>query len=54
MARAKSFGEQYHVPYYESISEMFAQQDIDVVNVLTPSGLHAKNTIERNFCIGKL
>lgn len=43
--RAQSFGEQYSVPAYGSIQEMLAMPGIDVVSVLTPSGMHAEHAI---------
>lgn len=45
-ARAKSFAARYAVPGYESLSVMLSRQDIDVVSVLTPSGLHAQHVIQ--------
>lgn len=45
-ARAAAFGEKYKVPAYPSLEEMVkAHPEIDVVNVLTPSGLHAEHAI---------
>lgn len=46
--RAKQFGEKYNVPWYTSPHEMLEKEKdhIDVVNILTPSGDHAKHTIE--------
>lgn len=44
--RARSHGEKLGVPHYVDLDEMLArQQDIQVVNVLTPSGLHAQHCI---------
>jgi predicted dehydrogenase len=34
------------VPYYTSYDEMLQTEDIDVVNILTPSGLHSKHVID--------
>lgn len=46
--RAKSFGEKYNIPYFTSLESMMDSHssDIDIVSILTPSGLHAKNTLE--------
>ncbi|MGF7060007.1 Gfo/Idh/MocA family protein [Brassicibacter mesophilus] len=44
--RAKEHGEKLEVPYYTDYNVMLKNEDIDVVNVLTPSGLHAKHTID--------
>ncbi|MGL1890230.1 MAG: Gfo/Idh/MocA family oxidoreductase [Spirochaetaceae bacterium] len=34
------------VKYYTSYDEMLKNEDVDVVNILTPSGLHAQHTID--------
>lgn len=34
------------VPYYTSYDEMLAKENIDIVNILTPSGLHPVHTID--------
>ena len=46
--RALAFGQKYNVPHFTSISEMMKKMggEIDVVSILTPSGLHAQHTIE--------
>lgn len=46
--RAKSFGEKYKVPYFTSLESMMDSHYnyIDIISILTPSGLHAKNTLE--------
>jgi len=44
--RAKAFGEQYHVPFYSDPHKMMEKEKhIDVVCILTPSGLHAENVL---------
>lgn len=43
--RAEEFGAKYGVPAFQSIDEMLASRHIDVVSVLTPSGMHAEHTI---------
>lgn len=43
--RARAFGERFGVPYYTDMDEMMQQEAVDVVSVLTPSGLHAEHTI---------
>lgn len=45
--RAESYGRKYGVPHYTDLHEMMKQAGdrIDVVNVLTPSGNHAENTV---------
>lgn len=44
--RAKAFGTQYDVPYYLDMNEMMRKEAIDVVSVLTPSGMHAEHVVK--------
>ena len=44
--KAKQTGEKYGVPWYASYDEMLQKEDIDVVNILTESGNHARHTID--------
>lgn len=45
--RARVFGQTYGVPHFSNLQQMMeAKTGIDVVCVLTPSGLHAANTLE--------
>lgn len=44
--RAKSCGEKNNIPYYYDYNEMLNNENIDVVNILTESGSHAKHTID--------
>ena len=43
--RAEQFGETYHVDAFGSIEEMMATvgEEIDIINILTPSGIHYPN-----------
>jgi len=34
------------IPYYDSYDEMLSKEDVDLVCILTPSGLHAEKTID--------
>lgn len=43
--RANQFADRYHVPACYSIAELLARADVDVVSVLTPSGLHRSHAI---------
>jgi len=45
--RAQSFGEKYDVPYYTDMTQMMKKEnvDVDVVSVLTPSGMHAEHVL---------
>lgn len=45
-SRAMKFGEQYQVPFYTDMNEMMAKENVDVVCVLTPSGMHAEHVIQ--------
>lgn len=44
--RSRAFGERFNVPWYEDMHEMMTDSEIDVVVVLTPSGLHAQHVVE--------
>lgn len=44
--RAKAFAERFSVPGFISIEELLAQSDIDVITVLTPSGMHADLAVQ--------
>ena len=46
--RAVDYGLRYNIPYYQDIHEMMrtSGDGIDVVIILTPSGLHAQHTLE--------
>jgi len=45
--RAKAVADSLKIPYYTDYKEMLdKEKDIDVVNILTPSGTHAKITID--------
>ncbi len=43
--RADRFGQTYNVPSFHSIDELLQQDNIDVVSILTPSGMHAEHAI---------
>jgi UDP-N-acetyl-2-amino-2-deoxyglucuronate dehydrogenase len=44
--RADKVAETYSVPAYESIQNLCAKHEVDVVCVLTPSGFHAQHALE--------
>jgi predicted dehydrogenase len=48
LKKAEKYGKEYSVPYFASAEAMMAKMgdQIDVVNILTPSGLHAQHTVE--------
>ena len=43
--KAESMGAKYGVPSYTDMDEMMSKEKVDVVSVLTPSGLHAEHVI---------
>jgi predicted dehydrogenase len=43
--RARAFGEKYGVPWYVDMRAMMAAESLDVVSILTPSGLHAEHLL---------
>jgi predicted dehydrogenase len=46
LEKAKKIAEKYNVDYYKDYKEMLKRDDIDVVFVMTPSGLHGEITID--------
>lgn len=44
--RAARFSQEYNVPWYKDYREMLEKEKVDVANILTPSGLHAKHVID--------
>lgn len=44
--KAKSLAEKAGADWYTDYREMLKRKDIDIVNILTPSGMHAEMTIE--------
>jgi UDP-N-acetyl-2-amino-2-deoxyglucuronate dehydrogenase len=44
--RANKFAQKYKVPGYHNIHDLLARERIDVVNILTPSGYHARHALE--------
>lgn len=43
--RAKNFGEQFDVPWFTEIEQMLKSVRLDVVSILTPSGMHAEHLL---------
>ncbi len=43
--RARAIGEKYDVNYYTDMDEMMQREEIDIVSVTTPSGMHAEHVI---------
>ena len=44
--RASETGRRVEVPYYSDYREMLEKEEIDVVSILTPSGLHAEHALD--------
>ena len=44
-ARARAFGAKFKVPWYRDMHAMMAKEAIDVVSILTPSGMHAEHLL---------
>lgn len=44
--RAQQYGEKLGVPFYTNFHDMLNNEEVDVVSILTPSGLHAQHTLE--------
>jgi len=44
--KAKGFAEEFHCDYYPDYRDMLKRPDIDVVNICTPSGMHAEMAVE--------
>lgn len=44
--RARQYGEQFGVPWYEDYHEMLRKEQVDVVNVITPSGMHPSHVVD--------
>ena len=47
-SKAQHYGEKYNVPVFTDMHQMMREhgEEIDAVTVLTPSGMHAQNTID--------
>ena len=45
-ARVDSFATHYGVPGFASLADMLTKPGIDVVSILTPSGMHAEHAIQ--------
>ena len=43
--RAQAIADRFHVPAYTDMDEMMRREEVDVVLVLTPSGMHAEHVI---------
>lgn len=44
--KAKAFGETHKVKHYVNYNRMLCAENIDVVNIITPSGMHAEHAID--------
>jgi predicted dehydrogenase len=44
--RAQAYSKQFNVPWYEDYHTMLQREEIDVVNVITPSGMHPTHVLD--------
>jgi predicted dehydrogenase len=44
--KARALAEKYGVPWYVDMDEMMRRETVDVVSVLTPSGMHAEHVVQ--------
>ncbi len=52
--KAKAYGDEYGVPHFTDYRRMLADHpDIDIVSIITPSGMHAEHTSEMIETYGK-
>ena len=45
-SKAKALAAKYSVPYFTDYHEMMRSEDIDLISVLTPSGMHAGHVVD--------
>ncbi len=45
-SRAKVISKEYNVPHYSDMHDMMAKESVDIVAVLTPSGMHAEHVVQ--------
>jgi predicted dehydrogenase len=45
-SKAKGYGQQFNVPWFTDMHEMARKVELDVIVVLTPSGMHAEHVIQ--------
>lgn len=43
--KAQAYGERFKVPFFTDMHEMMKSAEIDVVTILTPSGMHAEHAV---------
>jgi predicted dehydrogenase len=51
--RAQAYSVQFGVPWYEDYHAMLQREEIDVVNVITPSGMHPTHALDIITCYRK-
>jgi len=44
--RANERNKEVHVPVYQDYNEMFQKEYVDVVNIMTPSGMHVEHALD--------
>jgi len=45
-ARAKAYGDMFGVPWYTNYHEMLVAEPVDVVSIVTPSGMHPRHAVD--------
>lgn len=46
LEKAKKFGQEYNVDYYQDYKKLLERKDIDVVNICLPSGMHMLSCVD--------
>ena len=46
LERAQAYSKQFNVPWYEDYHVMLRREEVDVVNVITPSGMHPTHVLD--------
>jgi UDP-N-acetyl-2-amino-2-deoxyglucuronate dehydrogenase len=44
--KAKKLADKFNIPYYTDMEKILQNEDIDVVSILTPSGMHCEHTLK--------
>jgi UDP-N-acetyl-2-amino-2-deoxyglucuronate dehydrogenase len=44
--KAKKLADKFNIPYYTDMEKILKNEDIDVVSILTPSGMHCEHTLK--------
>ena len=44
--RARAYAQKYGVPSYDNYHDMLRRESADVVNIITPSGMHPQHVVD--------